>query len=241
MAKISPGLLLALGLGGAMVLTAAGMQLFIPRAPTAPEGPAAPAPVEAAELQPTAPVAATADGLRPRVHIAVVDAAPPMRIQPGARMDVLGKVENGFRGLVHRSRRTLALNRAAPPPPVAGSSEYAGAEVDGLVHADARPEAEPVEAPEIARVRTYAGGRAGDDDCGAYASRADRLVCREPRLADNDRRLRAALDEAAAGPDRDRVLSDQARWLVARDRAAQDGPGAVDHMYAIRLRELEGG
>ena len=241
MSKISPGLLLGLGLGGAMVLVAAGLQLFTPRAAVVADQPVAPAPVNAEPLQPTEATGLTADGLRPRVHIAVVDTAPPMRIQPGARMDVLDRVENGFRGLVHRSRRTLALNRAAPPPPVTGSSEYAGAEIDGLVYADARPEPQPVEGPPPARVRTYDGASVDDDDCRAYASRADRLICREPRLAENDRRLRAALDDAASGPDRVRVLSDQARWLAARERAAQDGPAAVDHMYAIRLRELEGG
>lgn len=243
MAKISPGLTLALGLGGAMLLTALGMQLFtrggdpveVARAPEV-------APVEAAPLESTSASPSGADGLRPRVSIAVVEAAPPMRIQPGPRMDVLKRVENGFRGLVRRSRETLALNSAAPPPPVEGSAEYGGATIDDLRYADTRLESIEAEAPpRSARVRSYSAEVTVDGDCRAYSSRADRLVCREPALAAADDRMRAALDRAMDGPDREAVLADQGRWLAARERAAQDGPGAVDHMYAIRLRELEGG
>ncbi len=234
MAKINPGLALAVGLGGAMVLTAAGMQLFTSGAPA---------------LQPETEITAPAAGdLRPglpaneRVKIDVVEAAPPVRIQPGPRMEVMAAVENGFGGVTRRSRQTLALNSALPPveaPLIGADHADSGAIVDQspFVAADPRPD----ETVRSARVSRYSAVVvAVGDRCGGLRSRADRLVCREPRLAEADVRMRAALDHAAEGPLREAVLSDQSRWLAARERAALDGPGAVDHMYAIRLRELEG-
>ncbi|WP_122464547.1 hypothetical protein [Brevundimonas lutea] len=245
MAKFSPGMLLALGLGGAMVLTAAGVQWF-----TGDGEPNGRADAPAARDTSTAP---SPDALRPalpdgeRVKIAVVDPAPPMRIQPGPRMEVMSAVENGFKGFVRRSRQTLALNRA-PPPIVDAPADDAGALINGQTFAELSADRMAGagasewrdEAPRP-RVRTWSATVVtGDDPCDRLGSRADRLVCREPRLAEADARMRQALDRAAEGPERDAVLSDQSRWLAARERAAQDGPGAVDHMYAIRLRELEG-
>lgn len=240
MAKISPGMLLAVGLGGAMVLTAAGVQWLTGEGKET--GSARAVVADAASPSP--------DALRPalptgeRVKIAVVDPAPPMRIQPGPRMEVMSAVENGFKGLVRRSRHTLNLNRA-PPPVIDAPLDDHGALINGRTLAELSRDDGWVESSREAapapRVRTWSATVVtGDDPCDRLGSRADRLVCREPRLAEADARMRAALDQAADGPAREAVLSDQSRWLAARERAARDGAGAVDHMYAIRLRELEG-
>lgn len=240
MAKINPGLALAAGLGGAMVLTAVGMQLFTSGARTSPPMVTAPAglnvaPPPADDLRPALPAGE-------RVKIDVVETAPPVRIQPGPRMEVMRAVENGFRGVVRRSRQTLALNSAPPPveaPLIGGAYDDTGAIVDQSRFAAMDHGRD--NAPRPAGVNRYSAVVVeGGDRCAGLGSQADRLVCREPRLADADARMRAALDRAADGPSREAVLSDQSRWLAARERAARDGPGAVDHMYAIRLRELEG-
>jgi uncharacterized protein YecT (DUF1311 family) len=67
---------------------------------------------------------------------------------------------------------------------------------------------------------------------------ADRLVCSEPALAAQDRRMRAAYARAlAAGADRLEIDRGQARWHGARDRTTE--PGQLAQLYARRIADLE--
>ena len=47
------------------------------------------------------------------------------------------------------------------------------------------------------------------------------------------------IDEKSANPQSHEVLADQADWEWALDRAALDGPGALDRLYRIRQEELD--
>jgi uncharacterized protein YecT (DUF1311 family) len=74
--------------------------------------------------------------------------------------------------------------------------------------------------------------------CRAPAAEADRLVCSQPALAAQDRRMREAYADAlAAGNDRLRIDRGQALWHGARDRATT-GP-QLAQLYARRIADLE--
>jgi uncharacterized protein len=64
------------------------------------------------------------------------------------------------------------------------------------------------------------------------------LVCSEPALAAQDRRMRAAYAHAlAAGANRLEIDRAQARWHGARDRATE--PRQLAQLYAQRIAALE--
>lgn len=72
-------------------------------------------------------------------------------------------------------------------------------------------------------------------------SRAEALVCGDPKLAAADRRLTAAYRRAVqAGASPDRLRRQQGRWLAARETAAEEAPWAVAQVYEARISELEG-
>jgi uncharacterized protein len=67
------------------------------------------------------------------------------------------------------------------------------------------------------------------------------MVCSEPELADADRRLNAAYEDAiASGADRASLRLEQDRWLAVREGAAPD-PNAVRDVYERRIQELRSG
>ncbi|MDO8901795.1 MAG: hypothetical protein Q7V15_10605 [Phenylobacterium sp.] len=77
-------------------------------------------------------------------------------------------------------------------------------------------------------------------DCRRARSRAERVVCADPFLAEADQRLAAAYEQAlAAGVADWRLERQQRRWLRAREDAAMDAPAAVAEVYAARIAELE--
>jgi|GEM_PF-2476092 len=76
------------------------------------------------------------------------------------------------------------------------------------------------------------------DACLFEATAAARLVCANPGLAEADRRMRRAYDEALSSvADRQQVEEDQARWRGQRDRASD--PAEVRELYDARTRDLE--
>lgn len=81
-------------------------------------------------------------------------------------------------------------------------------------------------------------------DCAAADSEAEKLVCRDPALAELDRRLadtyRQALDRA--GVDADMLESEQNGWVSGRDDCWKEGDGlqeCVQESYLTRLTELQ--
>jgi len=74
----------------------------------------------------------------------------------------------------------------------------------------------------------------------AAESRAEALLCGDPKLAAADRRLAAAYRRAVqAGASPDRLRRQQGRWLAARETAAEEAPWAVAQVYEARISELE--
>ena len=163
----------------------------------------------------------------PGVQIALVDPPPPPPVEAGPRLEVLEGAPDGF----------------TPPPPVPADPALDGEGADPLT--GRKPGEDVWTAPAAPKP---APGRAGPQpdrtagiDCGRAMSRAEAMICNDPRLSAADRRLRRTLarvlDEGRV--DRRRVLDDQASWEWALDRAALDGVGALDRLYRIRQEELE--
>jgi len=76
------------------------------------------------------------------------------------------------------------------------------------------------------------------DACLFEPTAADRLVCANLRLADSDRRMRRAYEDAlAGGADRYQVDADQARWRSQRDAASD--PAQLQELYEARTRDLQ--
>ena len=177
--------------------------------------------------------AAANDG--PRLQIAVIEPEPVQIEAPPGKLEVLSYVEDGFQGVPER-------------PPMPGLGDV----FDQLVAYSTAPPPEP-KPPEVRRagltpapvVRRYAVAApppprpAPNAGCRRANSRAEAMVCAEPRLAAVDQDMRHALDRATLHGDPMRILDDQRRWLAARERAARDGPAAVEHMYRLRLAELD--
>lgn len=161
------------------------------------------------------------------MQIAHVD-PKPVAITPGEKLDVLSTVQDDFQGIPERATADLqaAFSDAyvpeeafIPPPPRPVRFE--------------RPS-------EPARVRRYTSDRR--EDCTYARSRADAMLCRDDRLAAADRAMHLALKDALDdGVDPRLVMRDQAAWESARERAAIDGPGALDRLYRLRIEELESG
>ena len=95
-------------------------------------------------------------------------------------------------------------------------------------------------AQEVAAARP-ARGSGPSFNCRYARTAAERMVCSEPELADADRRLNAAYEDAiASGADRASLRLEQDRWLAVREGAAPD-PNAVRDVYERRIQELRSG
>jgi len=75
-------------------------------------------------------------------------------------------------------------------------------------------------------------------DCRDAASVAEEMVCAEPELAREDRRLQAAYRYALQiTPQPRRIEREQSRWLAERDQLGPDYDAVLDH-YERRIDEL---
>lgn len=165
----------------------------------------------------------------PGLQIALFDPPPPPPAEPGPRLEVLKDAPDGFE-----------------PPPPPRPAEVVDASIQPLDAPDplrfedplAGLDPDPKPTAPVREARIY---RSAGMDCSRALTRAEAMVCRDGRLTSADRRLRRTLDEAmAAGMvDPRRLLRDQEAWERALDRAAVDGPGALDRLYRIRQAELE--
>lgn len=173
----------------------------------------------------------------PRLQIAVFEPEPVAIEAPPGKLEVLSHVEDGFQGVPERPPmpglidvfdQLVSYSSEPPPEPKPVEVRHAGSAPAPVV----RRYAMAAPAPAPAR-------RAPVADCRRSNSRAAAMVCAEPGLAAVDRDMRHALDRATLHGDPMRILDDQRRWLEARERAARDGPAAVEHMYRLRLAELD--
>lgn len=123
------------------------------------------------------------------------------------------------------------LAQAAEPPP-----RFVDREVSSNASASLpapAPVAPPVAQPAPAPTRP-------SFDCQGAQTRAQQMICSDPRLAAADRRLNQAYAAAlAASGSEDELRSEQADWLEIREDAARYSNRAVLNIYEQRTRELE--
>lgn len=123
------------------------------------------------------------------------------------------------------------LAQAAEPPP-----RFVDPEVSSNASASLpapAPVAPPVAQPAPAPTRP-------SFDCQGAQTRAQQMICSDPRLAAADRRLSQAYAAAlAASGSEDELRSEQADWLEIREDAARYSNRAVLNIYEQRTRELE--
>lgn len=188
-----------------------------------------------------------------RPAVAVVAVEPrPVAITPGDKMDVLATPENGFQGVPSVEREPGLAEIFADaffPQPEPKPEPRLRPQPQPAPRLEPRYEAVRVEPPrplppelppEPVRVRRQSAERA--DECTYQPTRVQAMICRDSGLAAADVTLRGALREAIDnGADVRAVMSDQRRWEAARERAAVDGPDAVERMYNLRINELQTG
>jgi uncharacterized protein YecT (DUF1311 family) len=135
----------------------------------------------------------------------------------------------------------------APPPPAQAEAaptprgklqtlppEMAAAE-RGPARADAASEAGATAAAAAPAPQAYAS-----IDCAAAAPGAEQLVCSDPQLAAQDRRLARAWRRAlASGADPVALSQAQQDWTAIREDAARRSREAVAQVYDQRIAELD--
>jgi len=162
-------------------------------------------------------------------RLAAARAALPQGLDPALRIAEVGQLAK------------LVSLGDIPAPAAGGHAKLSRAEVAGARKAVRRLKvlkvktgAEPRSAPQ----RAAAARSPVIDACLFEPTAADRLVCANPRLADDDRRMRRAYDEAiAGGADRAQVDAEQARWRGQRDAASD--PARLQDLYDTRTRDLQ--
>lgn len=197
--------------------------------------------------------------VRPR-GVEAVRRLSPDEPDPAARVSdirrVLGEV-----GRLRRAEAQARVAEATPPPPAVepavppvavpapgrpGQSEPAPAARPPVetrrapppAVAEARPEPRR-SAPAPVAEREPERSFSPSFNCRYARTRAERIVCAEPRLSAADRALNRAYEAAIArGADRRELRDEQDQWLRVRERAAPD-PGAIEDAYRRRIRELE--
>ena len=167
----------------------------------------------------------------------VIQPAPAeARAEPegGGIVGALGRMFGGGDDDEGRAAPAQRVERAEAPRP-----ERRAERAPETVVAQAETDADDVAPADVdppARVRRTASP---SFNCRYARTRAEMMVCEDPRLAAADRRLatafRRAVDSGAPyGP----LRRQQDRWLAARERAAVS-PEAVHMVYMQRIEELE--
>jgi uncharacterized protein YecT (DUF1311 family) len=177
----------------------------------------------ASRKAPSPPVAAPipADGSsaaeRPVVaSLAARPAASPASVaaRPGGEADPLGDT-------LTRILRDLP----SEPAKAAASTATAPSASDRAIVAAAQAPSPPIRA---------------SFDCRYPRTYAQRMVCGDPDLAAQDRRMsRAYVAALAAGVPQDQLRAEQGDWQNLREDAARHSPQAVRSIYEQRIEELE--
>lgn len=154
---------------------------------------------------------------------------------PGADPDVrLSEV----RRLMREASGVAAAQTETAPP--AGAAPAQVARIEPAERAEpartiTAPPAKPVRVAKAAPPRKAAA--TGGQACRLKSTPADRLMCANPTLRVQERRMKAAYERAlAAGADPLAVDAAQAEWRALRNAA--DTRGELADLYARRTREL---
>jgi uncharacterized protein YecT (DUF1311 family) len=178
-----------------------------------------------------APLVAVALGLMLSPKL---DARRPMQPVTGDPMQIVvsGRPNTPLPAAVGGRLETLPPDMAraaaaANPRPMTPTPVQTGA-----APAPVAAPATPVSLPAQPSPASYA--------CDGNLSRAEAMICRNPRLAAADQRMKRAWQKAlASGADPGRLRRDQRNWLEDREDAALDGPQAVEALYSERIRDLD--
>jgi hypothetical protein len=160
---------------------------------------------------------------------AAARAALPSGSDPALRIAEVGQLA-----------KLVSLGDVPEPPVARAARKLSRTEVAAAPRSPPRVKVLKVRARPDARGRVKArqGPSPVIDACLFEPTAADRLVCGNPRLADSDRRMRRAYEDAiAGGADRSEVDADQARWRSQRDTASD--PARLQELYEARTRDLQ--
>jgi len=113
------------------------------------------------------------------------------------------------------------------------------AEPDQAVAA-APPAASASDRASVAAAQAPAPSIRPSFDCRYARSYAQQMICDDPDLAAQDRRMtRAYAGALAAGVPQDELRAEQGDWLDLREDAARRSPQAMRSLYQQRIEELE--
>ena len=138
------------------------------------------------------------------------------------------------------SQMQIEIDRDEPLPAVEGGKlELLPAGLKAPRIAAPAPAAEPIPVRQVEAPPARPAARGPSFDCAGAASAAETLICEDPGLAAQDRRLATAWRRALdSGIPAWRLRRQQQRWLDAREDAARDAPEAVSDLYDQRIQEL---
>jgi uncharacterized protein YecT (DUF1311 family) len=161
-------------------------------------------------------------------RLALVQIALPGATAPDARIEDVRRLMRQVSGVPERPAAAPLVEKAIDAPAQRGPAA-------GLTKATAR---EPVRTPPPRRAAAPAAKSAAIPyRCRLAQTTADQLVCANPALETQHRRMRQAYEAAlAAGADPLEIDRVQATWRAARDGA--DSRTELSALYARRIREL---
>jgi hypothetical protein len=154
------------------------------------------------------------------------------------RVVEIPKEPSGLGIVVDRTVTAMTQPQPLPVTPVEPP-----AELDPAVAAEPKDsEPPPVVVGSIPeRTPPAPGGAHPSFNCAYARSPAERMICGDAQLASLDRQMSRAYRRALdVGVPRHILDRQQAVWMSARERAAEDGPAAVADVYGQRIAELEG-
>jgi len=168
---------------------------------------------------PTHPASATLAPALPPPRLESIDRAPPAARAPAVavvRRSGDGDPLGDTLAKVLRDLPAQPDQAAASAPPAAAASDPA------TVAAAEAPAARP------------------SFDCRYARSYAQQMICEDPDLAAQDRRMTRAYAAAlAAGAPQEQLRAEQGDWLNLREDAARRSAQAVRNIYEQRIEELE--
>lgn len=142
----------------------------------------------------------------------------------------------------------VSAPRFAPPPAPTASTPLEVLPADMAAQARANAEAlHTISAPplreetpvEVEPAMIAAPAPRAGFDCREAQGLADQMVCGDASLARQDRRLaRAYADARDAGVPSENLRAEQRDWMMIREDAAQQSPGALADVYEQRIAEL---
>ncbi len=189
---------------------------------------------EARTREPMQPVTPATAPTAASVPIEVAPASTPSAPPPAGKLEVLPP--ELARAVQPRSPTVVPTR----PEPVETRTARVrdAAPVPTREAAPAPPREAAPPPPRVAAVTPPPAARPSFN-CRYAGTRAERMICADPVLAQLDRRLDRAFDRAVSSgiPYRE-LRAEQDDWLAIREDAARRSPAAVESIYRQRIAEL---